>query len=336
MPIEERPWNVGLIVGPSGCGKSTVARKAFGDRLIAGYEWDHNKAIVSQFEDLSIKDVAACLSSVGFSSPPSWLRPFHALSNGEQFRVTLARAIACEKELFAIDEFTSVVDRTVAKIGSCAVAKSVRASNKQLVAVACHYDIIEWLQPDWTYEPASDTFEWRSLRRRPDIEVEVSRVKTDAWELFKKNHYLSATINKSAGCFMATIEGRPAAFSSAISFPHPKTPGWREHRTVCLPDFQGVGIGNMLSEYVASLYVATGKPFTSTTSSKSMIYSRAKSPNWKMTRDKSLLTGHKDAQMKKSSSVGRRTFGFKYVGPANPEDAAQFGIGPVCRRLGPA
>ena len=32
LPIEEKDWNVGLIVGPSGCGKSTILR------MIAGLE----------------------------------------------------------------------------------------------------------------------------------------------------------------------------------------------------------------------------------------------------------------------------------------------------------
>ena len=26
LPLDERPWNIGLITGPSGCGKSTIAR----------------------------------------------------------------------------------------------------------------------------------------------------------------------------------------------------------------------------------------------------------------------------------------------------------------------
>jgi ABC-type glutathione transport system ATPase component len=31
LPIDEREWNVGLIVGPSGCGKSTIRRHLFGE-----------------------------------------------------------------------------------------------------------------------------------------------------------------------------------------------------------------------------------------------------------------------------------------------------------------
>ena len=325
LPIEERPWNIGLIIGPSGCGKTTVAKTAFDKELVSGYDWDGKKAVVSQFGDMSIKDVCSALSSVGFSSAPSWLRPFHALSNGEQFRVTLARAIS-SGEMVCIDEFTSVVDRTVAKIGSCAVAKAVRKKNSQLVAVSCHYDIVEWLQPDWTYEPIGNKFEWRSLRRRPDIEMEVRRCTVAAWELFKAHHYLSTSINKSAACFVAEIEGRPAAFSSVISFMHPTAPGWKSHRVVCLPDFQGVGIGNALAEYVASMFLSTGKPFYATTANHSMIHYRARSKKWKMTRSERVA---KTERKLGPTSYTRNTYGFRYVGPSNVEDALEFGIVPT-------
>src|SRR5579863_9022695 len=110
LPIEERPWSVGLIVGPSGCGKSTIARELFGGELVQGFEWPAAKSIVDAFPaEMGIKDITMLLSSVGFSSPPSWLRPFGVLSTGEQFRVTVARAMAeAQERLFVIDEFTSV------------------------------------------------------------------------------------------------------------------------------------------------------------------------------------------------------------------------------------
>jgi ABC-type ATPase with predicted acetyltransferase domain len=84
------------------------------------------------------------------------LRPFRVLSNGEQFRVTIARALAEQPELLVFDEFTSVVDRNVAKVASAAIAKAVRRRKQKFIAVSCHHDIIEWLQPDWIYEPAGD------------------------------------------------------------------------------------------------------------------------------------------------------------------------------------
>ena len=96
LPLEERPWNIGLITGPSGCGKSTVARRLWPAEVehSGRLSWPTNQALVDAFpEALSIKEVTALLSSVGFSSPPAWLRPFGVLSTGQQFRATLAEEL---------------------------------------------------------------------------------------------------------------------------------------------------------------------------------------------------------------------------------------------------
>src|SRR6185295_19097477 len=102
---------------------------------------------------------------------PSWVKPLHVLSNGEQFRANLARTLAESPDIAVVDEFTSVVDRTVAKIGSAAVAKCVRASGRRFVAVSCHADIEEWLQPDWKYDVPAGKLSWRSLQRRPELQL---------------------------------------------------------------------------------------------------------------------------------------------------------------------
>jgi hypothetical protein len=124
------------------------------------------------------------------------------------------------------------------------------------------------------------------------------------------------------------VENQPAAFTAVLPFPHPTRSGWREHRTVCLPDFQGVGIGNAMSEFVASLYKATGKPYTSTTSHPAMIRHRAKSPLWRMSRVPGLVGGHSERfnLMRKTSAIDRLTAGFEYVGPARPSEAHSFGL----------
>src|ERR1022692_2683255 len=69
-------WNVGLIIGPSGSGKTTVARELFGEHIVSGWEWPEDRSILDGFPaGMSIKDIVNLLSSVGFSSPPSWVRP---------------------------------------------------------------------------------------------------------------------------------------------------------------------------------------------------------------------------------------------------------------------
>jgi ABC-type ATPase with predicted acetyltransferase domain len=156
LPLSARPWHVGLIVGPSGCGKSTVARHLWPGAAERSMAWPGDASILDGFpETLGIKDVTEILSSVGLSSPPAWLRPFHVLSTGQQFRVTLARLIAealqpgcggAAKLLTAanpivFDEYTSVVDRTVAQVGSAALEKVVRRKGLRFVAVTCHEDV---------------------------------------------------------------------------------------------------------------------------------------------------------------------------------------------------
>ena len=269
-------WNIGVIVGPSGCGKTTVAQELFGQHLITNWPWPHDKSVLDGFpSDMSIKDITALLSSVGFSSPPAWLRPFHVLSNGEQFRVSMARTLAEASTVAVVDEFTSVVDRTVAQIGSAAIAKTVRHRNQQFIAVTCHYDILEWLEPDWIYEPATNTLTVGRRLQRPTIQLEIARVHTSAWELFRRYHYLDHALHKAAVCFIARWNDAPVAFIAILPFPHAtRKDTRREHRVVCLPDYQGVGIGNKLSEYAGALRKGLGWSYIGSTGHPGVIASR--------------------------------------------------------------
>src|SRR5262245_23570063 len=182
LPLEGRDWQIGLVTGPSGCGKSTIARRLWPEEVArsAGLGWPAERAVLDAFPPgLGIQDITALLSSVGFSSPPAWLRPFQALSTGQRFRVELARLLAealaapeGQRPLIVCDEYTSVVDRTVAQVGSAAVARAVRRHGLRFVAVTCHEDVLDWLQPDWVYRPAEGSFAWRRLQRRPPIQLE--------------------------------------------------------------------------------------------------------------------------------------------------------------------
>jgi ABC-type thiamine transport system ATPase subunit len=389
-------WNIGVIVGPSGSGKTTIARELFGNYFAGDFGWSADKSIIDAFPlSMPVKRVTDLLSSVGFSSPPAWVRPFHCLSNGQQFRVTLARVLAqamVDHEMKVVDEYSSVVDRTAAQIGSAAVARTIRKHKLQFIAVTCHYDVLDWLQPDWVYDVAAVEMRYGSegvseyqsrkptrahsatpapcgsagvtecrsntpelphshtpaptatpipttapsregLQRvtrspRPPIEMEIVRTDRSAWQRFKPHHYLSASLHPAAACYVALVLDQPAAFTAVLPFPHPTHSGYREHRTVCLPDFQGVGIGNAMSEFVASIYRAIGKPYTSTTSHPAMIYHRAKSPLWRMTRKPGLTgkSGKRFSLMRKTAAIDRLTAGFEYVGPARFADARKFGL----------
>jgi ABC-type ATPase with predicted acetyltransferase domain len=165
IDIEGKDWNVGLIVGGSGTGKTTIAKEVFGEEYITDFEYSGGSIIDEMPKSKSVKEVEKQFTSVGFASPPSWLKPYHVLSNGEKMRADLARALLEEKEMVVFDEFTSVVDRDVAKTGSFAVSKAVRKAGKKFIAVACHKDIIDWLEPDWIYDTDQKKFFFTQNRK---------------------------------------------------------------------------------------------------------------------------------------------------------------------------
>jgi ABC-type phosphate/phosphonate transport system ATPase subunit len=317
LPIDEKPWSIGAIIGASGSGKTTIATELFkNDYLHTSFDWHHANSILDEFpKEKTTKEIVEMLSSVGLSSPPHWLKPFCHLSNGQKFRVELARLLLSNHDRVLFDEFTSVVDRDVAKICCVALSKTIRRKKgPQLVAISCHFDIIDWLQPDWIFDVGSNCFEWRLPRRHPEISLKVHETNHTSWSLFRGHHYLDANLNRAARCFVATWNEKPVAFTSFLHFVHPIAINTkREHRSVVLPDFQGVGIGNKLSEFIAQKVINDGMRYISTTSHPAMIHHRNKSKLWRCHRFGHASGKHtKLTTMKTSGS--RITAGFEYIG----------------------
>lgn len=314
LPIEQQDWQIGLIVGPSGSGKSVISKKIFGDSVHKEFSWNE-KSILDNFPNhLTVSEITEMLSRVGFSSPPQWMLSFDRLSNGQKFRTELARSFFEYKDLFVMDEFSSVVDRQVAKFGSFAFQKAIRQNKqKKFVAVTCHYDVEEWLQPDWVYDVSTNIFNRRSLRR-PDISLEIFRTNYKTWEIFKDHHYLSSSINKSAFCYVGCIDDVPVVFDAWLPF-FGKTSGgkkaMRGHRTVCLPDYQGLGLGNAIFTTLSRMWYTLGYDVFSCTGHPAEIKKRVKSKDWKITAQGRVTP---DSNRKIKRSTDRLVSRFKYIG----------------------
>jgi GNAT superfamily N-acetyltransferase len=182
-----------------------------------------------------------------------------------------------------IDEFTSVVDREVAKACAFAAARYIRARGLQRITFAsCHYDIVDWLQPDWVFDTKGGVMLPRGSLPARVLYVEPCAV--DLWPIFRAHHYLSGDINRSARCWRAMWNDTLIGFASALAFPNGNfRNAWREHRTVILPDYQGLGFGVRLSDAIGFIFRAEDCRYFSKTVHPRMGEYRNASPLWRPT-----------------------------------------------------
>lgn len=141
--ILDLDFGIMVICGRSGGGKSTLLKE------FDGYnnnikKFDNTKAIISNFR--TPNEATYRLSAVGLSSVPTWCRPRNVLSVGEGFRADLALNI---DSYTIFDEFTSTIDRNVAKSTCNSVQKFIRKNNmNHIIFCSCHNDYIPFLKPD--------------------------------------------------------------------------------------------------------------------------------------------------------------------------------------------
>lgn len=257
LPFECFDWKVGLIVGPSGSGKSSI-----GPRIFEGVDiynlsggWGDGPIIEEIAPTGLFNDATSALSAVGLGDVPAWLRPFKVLSNGEQFRAGLARLICDSPSRAVVDEFTSVVDRQIARVGAAAFAKAWRKTTGKAVLLSCHYDIIECLQPDWVYDTAEARF-YCGCPRRPAIKLDIYKVSGSNWKFFKEHYYLKLPYPVAAEYFVGIVDGQPVAHVAVT--PMFTANAYRATRLVVMPEWQGAGVGTAFLNTICQMHLEGG------------------------------------------------------------------------------
>ena len=309
---------VGLLQGPSGSGKTSLmhlllasdaenaAAASAASLCVAGEAFAAWKTLgpIGSVVSTELLDVV-CL--------PERCRSleYGVLSTGERFMADLARtlmyaATPSAEESFGpfmpslesgadtnialgLDEFTSTIDRKLAKRVCCSLAGYLRKTQfeRGVLLATCHVDVAGWLRPDWTFdtgnfefterksgekvEAAAEEVETEGVTElmsfeRPEIELVVHPCTQAVWQIFKDHHYLSGDIHFATRCLVATWEGRPVAFECRLPFPGVgRMDCYREHRLVVLPDFQGLGIGPKFSDFFGCMHLRQGLRFSSRT-----------------------------------------------------------------------
>lgn len=242
LPIDDDGWRLGLVVGPSGSGKTSIGSAVWGKGSVYRPRWPKGEPVVDGIAPGGEFDrVTAALAAVGLGSVPTWLRPYEALSNGERFRADLARIVCDAPNQVVIDEFSSVVDRQIARIGALAFQKAWRRTGGQAVLLSCHYDIIDWLEPDWVFDTATGKFSGRYLWRRPRFDLDIWETNWRFWPLFEPHHYLKLPHMIAATNYVATVNGEPVAHVAFST--RPGLVEARACRLVVMPEWQGAGVG---------------------------------------------------------------------------------------------
>lgn len=292
-------FDIGLILGASGSGKTTLAKTIFGDDCFNSYI-DLSKPIIDQFpENWTYDQCAEALCGIGLTSVPCWIRPVHTLSNGQRARAEAALALSKEVGLLVIDEWTSVVDRNVAKVMSHCIQKWSRKVRKKVVLLSCHYDVVEWLNPDWIIDCNQQTYTDRramvgTFERTDRLRFEVKECTSKAWSFFSKYHYLSDKLPGGKVYYYGLYEGlNQIGFVCYAAYIPGKQRIFFFNRLVIHPDFCGLGLGLKLLNETAKDMIKRGFTVRGTFSSLPTYNLLKRDPKWKCTKiSKPIRKGH--------------------------------------------
>ena len=324
----ETDFNVGLIIGASGSGKTTLANLIYGDDCFKEL-LDLKKPVIEQFpSSMDYSDAVRALTGIGLSQVPCWVKPAGALSNGQKARAEAALQLCSDVETVVIDEFTSVVDRNVAKVMAHCVQKYARKLNKRIVLVSCHYDIFEWLNPDWIIDCNDESYTdrrslWQSYERKEQIHFQIAPCERKRWKNFSKYHYLSDNLpGGHIETFGVYLNNEQIGFQCFANYvPHRKNTIKIMHsnRTVIHPDYVGFGMGMDVIDLTSKYMTEQGYRVMAKFSSLPVFNSMSKHPNWLLAKVSTNTDGGQMQQggnMKRNGGVRQKTktFSFKYIG----------------------
>jgi uncharacterized protein len=163
--VDVRPGDVVFVTGPSGSGKSVLLARMEEALRAAGPETVRvaNLASVELPADRTVIDLMAgpveqrlrTLSAAGLADAFLLLRPPQELSDGQRYRLRLARALEQLAEtqgeslrLLVADEFCSTLDRLCARAVAYRVRRMADAQGVTVLAASAHDDLVEDLAPD--------------------------------------------------------------------------------------------------------------------------------------------------------------------------------------------
>lgn len=277
-------------------------------------------------EHLTYDECSSLLNGIGLSSVPCWIRPVKTLSNGQRARaeaiLLMSRSITKDDIVF-IDEWTSVVDRTVAKAMSVCLYKFAKRHNKKVVILSCHFDILEWVKPNWVIDcnkqefllPKSESF---FFTEREKLTFTIREIDKGSWKYFSKYHYLNERLPGGRiftyGIFHGEDQIGFQCFANYVPIKEGHLNIYHSNRTIIHPDYNGLGLGILLINKTSQMMyekfngqVSIKAKFSSTPVFKAMI----KDKSWKFIKELRTMGALKCGNSQKFGRSVRQTKGQK-------------------------
>jgi ABC-type ATPase with predicted acetyltransferase domain len=157
LEVEVRPGDVVYINGQSGSGKSLLLRELANQLPDQGLtvsniddvQLDPDLPLIDQLGK-TMNEAANLLSKTGINDAYLIIRKPGELSDGQRYRLKLAKMIESDADVWVADEFGAVLDRPTARIVAFSLQKLARKMGKTLIVATTHTDLVEELGPDLT------------------------------------------------------------------------------------------------------------------------------------------------------------------------------------------
>lgn len=152
--IEVKQGDVVYITGQSGSGKSLLLRelhdqmKAEGLAVadIEGMVFD-SRPLIDQIGE-SMTEASILLAQAGINDAYLQIRRPTELSDGQRYRLKLAKLIETKAQVWVADEFGAILDRVTAKVVAFNMQKMARKMGATLIVATTHLDLVDELGPD--------------------------------------------------------------------------------------------------------------------------------------------------------------------------------------------
>lgn len=168
LEIDIDDGDIVYITGQSGSGKSLLLRDLKADMLKEGKkiadlgEIELEEKPVIDLVGRSTAEACDYLAKAGISDAWIYIRKPSELSDGQRYRLKLAKIMEQDADVWIADEFGAVLDRETAKIVAFNIQKVARRLGKTFMVATTHTDLGDELGPNLTIT--------KRFRERVDVE----------------------------------------------------------------------------------------------------------------------------------------------------------------------